>query len=62
MALGLLILRAIGLVPYLGVWVNSLVICLGLGAMVLAIYRYMRPNLQAAGNGVVRLRWKVGDG
>jgi hypothetical protein len=48
MALGLLILRAIGLVPYLGVWVNSLVVCLGLGAIVLAIYRYMRPNLQAA--------------
>jgi len=48
MALGLLILRAIGLVPYLGVWVNSLVVCLGLGAMVFAIYRYMRPNLQAA--------------
>ena len=48
LALGLLILRAVGLVPYLGPWVNSLVICLGMGAMVLAIYRYMRPNLQAA--------------
>jgi cytoskeletal protein CcmA (bactofilin family) len=48
MALGLLILRVIGRVPYLGVWFSSLVICLGLGAIVLAIYRNMRPHLAAA--------------
>jgi len=48
MALGLLILRAIGLIPYLGVWVSSLVICLGLGAIVLVIYRNMRPHLEPA--------------
>jgi cytoskeletal protein CcmA (bactofilin family) len=48
MALGLLILRAAGLVPYLGVWFSALVICLGLGAIVLAIYRYMRPHLATA--------------
>jgi cytoskeletal protein CcmA (bactofilin family) len=48
MALGLLILRAIGLVPYLGVWFSSLVVCLGLGAIVLAIYRNMRPHMATA--------------
>jgi hypothetical protein len=49
MALGLLILRVAGVIPYLGAWVNSLVICLGLGAFVLAIYRNNRPQLQTAG-------------
>ena len=48
MALGLLVLRAVGLVPYLGAWVSSLVICLGLGAIVLTIYRNMRPHLATA--------------
>jgi cytoskeletal protein CcmA (bactofilin family) len=48
MALGLLILRAIGVIPYLGVWFSSLVVCLGLGAIVLAIYRHMRPHLATA--------------
>jgi hypothetical protein len=48
MALGLLILRVIGVVPYLGVWFSSLVVCLGLGAIVLAIYRNMRPQLTQA--------------
>jgi dipeptide/tripeptide permease len=48
MALGLLILRAIGMVPYLGVWFSSLVVCLGLGAIVLTIYRNMRPQLATA--------------
>jgi cytoskeletal protein CcmA (bactofilin family) len=48
MALGLLILRAVGLVPYLGVWFSSLVVCLGLGAIVLTIYRNMRPHMAPA--------------
>ncbi|HEY0701374.1 MAG TPA: hypothetical protein VGD60_01280 [Candidatus Acidoferrales bacterium] len=48
MALGLLILRAVGLIPYLGAWVSSIVICVGLGAFVLAIYRNSRPQLQTA--------------
>jgi cytoskeletal protein CcmA (bactofilin family) len=48
MALGLLILRAIGIVPYVGVWFSSLVVCLGLGAIVLTIYRNMRPHLATA--------------
>jgi cytoskeletal protein CcmA (bactofilin family) len=47
MALGLLILRAIGVIPYVGVWFSSLVICLGLGATVLTIYRNTRPQLAA---------------
>jgi cytoskeletal protein CcmA (bactofilin family) len=49
MALGLLILRAIGLIPYLGAWVNSVVICVGMGAFVLAIYRNNRAQVQTAG-------------
>src|SRR5271156_693869 len=48
MALGLLILRAIRLIPYAGGWISALVVCLGLGAIVLAIYRNMRPHLATA--------------
>ncbi len=49
MALGLLILRVIGLIPYLGGWVSAVVICVGLGAFVLAIYRNNRAQVQTAG-------------
>src|ERR1700693_173121 len=45
LALGLLLLRAIGMLPYVGHWISFLVVALGLGAMVLALYRYMRPQL-----------------
>jgi cytoskeletal protein CcmA (bactofilin family) len=48
MALGILILRAIGLVPYLGFCFSLLVLWLGLGAIVLAIYRNTRPHLAAS--------------
>jgi cytoskeletal protein CcmA (bactofilin family) len=48
MALGLSILRVIGLVPYVHVWFALLVIWLGLGAIVLTIYRNMRPHLATA--------------
>ena len=48
MALGLLILRAVGIIPYLGFWIILLVICFGLGAIILALYRHMRPHLEPA--------------
>jgi cytoskeletal protein CcmA (bactofilin family) len=49
MALGLLVLRAIYLIPYLGAWVLWGVVCLGLGAFVLAIHRNNRAQLQTTG-------------
>ena len=48
LALGLAILRAIRIVPYLGVLIGSMVVVCGLGALVLTLYRYMRPHLAPA--------------
>jgi hypothetical protein len=48
LALGLAILRAIRMVPYLGVLIGSMVVVCGLGALVLTLYRYMRPHLAPA--------------
>jgi cytoskeletal protein CcmA (bactofilin family) len=48
LALGLLILRAVGIVPYLGHWISFLVVAWGMGAIVLAVYRYTRPQLVPA--------------
>ena len=48
LALGLVILRVVGTVPYIGGWISFVVVAWGLGAMVLALYRYMRPQLAPA--------------
>jgi hypothetical protein len=48
LAVGLLILRAVRMVPYLGGWIAFIVVAWGMGAMVLALYRYMRPQLATA--------------
>jgi cytoskeletal protein CcmA (bactofilin family) len=48
LALGLLILRALGMLPYLGGWISFAVVIWGMGAMVLTIYKHMRPQLAAA--------------
>jgi|HubBroStandDraft_6_1064221.scaffolds.fasta_scaffold00582_6 cytoskeletal protein CcmA (bactofilin family) len=48
LAVGLLILRAVGILPYVGHWISFLVVVWGMGAMVLALYRYTRPQLAAA--------------
>jgi cytoskeletal protein CcmA (bactofilin family) len=48
LALGLIILRALRMLPYLGVFVTFIVIIWGLGALALAIYKNMRPQLAAA--------------
>jgi hypothetical protein len=48
LALGLLILRAVHLLPYIGGWIIFVVLVWGLGAMALALHRYMRPQLATA--------------
>jgi cytoskeletal protein CcmA (bactofilin family) len=48
LALGLVILRAVGMLPYIGGWISFAVVAWGLGAIVLALYRYMRPQLAPA--------------
>jgi cytoskeletal protein CcmA (bactofilin family) len=48
LALGLAIIRVVRLIPYLGVLVASVVVIWGLGALVLTIHRYMRPQLAPA--------------
>ena len=47
LALGLVILRALGMLPFLGAWISSVVVVWGIGAMALAIYKNMRPQLAA---------------
>ena len=47
LALGLAILRALGMLPFLGAWISSVVVVWGIGAMALAIYKNMRPQLAA---------------
>ena len=44
LALGLGIIRVIRVIPYLGALVGAIVIVWGLGALVLTLYRYMRPQ------------------
>ncbi len=48
LALGLAVLRALGMLPYLGGWVSFVVVVWGMGAVALAIYKNMRPQLAAA--------------
>ena len=45
LALGLAVLRAVRLLPYLGGWITFIVVIWGLGAIVLAIYKNLRPQL-----------------
>ena len=44
MALGLAIVRAACAVPYVGFYAGALVTIWGLGAIVLALHRRMRPS------------------
>jgi cytoskeletal protein CcmA (bactofilin family) len=48
LALGLAIIRVVRLIPYLGVLVASVVVIWGVGALVLTLYRYMRPQFVPA--------------
>jgi hypothetical protein len=48
LALGLGIIRLLRVIPYLGALVAAIVIVWGLGALVLTLYRYMRPQFAPA--------------
>jgi cytoskeletal protein CcmA (bactofilin family) len=48
LALGLAVLRAVRLLPYIGGWIGFVVLVWGLGAIVLAIYKNLRPQLAPA--------------
>jgi len=45
MVLGLLVIRAVGALPYLGGWVKFAVMLWGMGAISLAIYRKLQPMI-----------------
>jgi len=48
LALGLAVIRIVTMVPYVAFWINVVVTCWGMGALVLALHRKMRPQLPAA--------------
>jgi cytoskeletal protein CcmA (bactofilin family) len=48
LALGLLILHVLRILPYVGGWILFVTIFWGLGALSLALYKYMRPQLAPA--------------
>jgi cytoskeletal protein CcmA (bactofilin family) len=48
LALGLALLRVLRMLPYLGHWITLVMIVWGLGAIVLALYRRMRPQMATA--------------
>jgi cytoskeletal protein CcmA (bactofilin family) len=45
LALGLVILRALSMLPFLGHWISFAVVIWGMGALALAAYKHMRPQL-----------------
>ena len=45
LALGLLVLRALGMLPFLGGWMSFAVVVWGMGAVALAVYKHLRPQL-----------------
>jgi cytoskeletal protein CcmA (bactofilin family)/anti-sigma factor RsiW len=48
LALGLAVIRLIRIIPYLGALAASIVVVWGLGALILTLYRYMRPHYAPA--------------
>ena len=48
LALGLAVIRVLRLTPYLGALVAAVVVIWGLGALVLTLYRYVRPQFAPA--------------
>jgi cytoskeletal protein CcmA (bactofilin family) len=48
LALGLAILRVLGMLPYLGWWISFVAVIWGIGAVALASYKNMRPQVAAA--------------
>jgi len=48
LALGLAIIRAVRVIPYAGALFGSIVVIWGLGALLLTVYKYMRPQYAPA--------------
>ncbi|HKV05320.1 MAG TPA: hypothetical protein VJO53_09465 [Candidatus Acidoferrales bacterium] len=48
LALGLAILRALRMLPFVGFWIAAIVVIWGLGALVLTIHKRMRPQIATA--------------
>ena len=48
LVLGIVILRALGMLPYAGFWIGLIVAAWGLGAVVLALHRRMSPPAAVA--------------
>ena len=45
LALGLVILRVLGMLPFLGGWISFAVVVWGMGAVALAVYKHLRPQI-----------------
>jgi hypothetical protein len=45
MVSGLLILRVVMMVPYVGAWIKFVVVVWGVGAISLALYRRLQPTM-----------------
>ena len=45
LALGLVILRVLGMLPFLGGWISFAVVVWGIGAVTLAVYKHLRPQI-----------------
>jgi hypothetical protein len=48
MVVGVILLRVLGMIPFLGFWVRCAVVLWGMGAISLAIYRHFTPARTAA--------------
>jgi cytoskeletal protein CcmA (bactofilin family) len=48
MVIGVILLRVVGMIPFLGFWVRLAVVFWGMGAISLAIYRRFHPEMPAA--------------
>jgi cytoskeletal protein CcmA (bactofilin family) len=48
LALGLVILRVLGMLPFLGGWISFAVVVWGMGAVALAVYKHLRPQIATA--------------
>jgi hypothetical protein len=44
----LAVIRVIRMIPYLGALAGSIVVVWGLGALILTLYKYMRPHYAPA--------------
>jgi hypothetical protein len=48
MVVGVIVIRVMGMIPFLGFWVRVAVVLWGMGAISLAIYRRFHPAMGAS--------------